>query len=259
MRNVVPTSAYRLMDRTTDDRTVGDRTADEGPAEDWRWLGQESGLDFFAMLSPSNRRRILEGSTRAEYPAGTIVVKPDGPPFAYVVERGLARLYWSVPDGRQATVAFVHPKELVAERALAGHPSGRFFQVVTESTLMELDIGVFRKMAETEVEVAAAIAKHLSMRVRAAHRLLGVRSLGSIRERVAYDLLDRASQSQLVVGRLEVRATQADIADSIGSSREVISRALTSLRAKGIVETAPGVVRILAPSLLASIVGVFVT
>jgi DNA-binding transcriptional regulator LsrR (DeoR family) len=60
------------------------------------------------------------------------------------------------------------------------------------------------------------------------------------------------------VGRLEVQATQADLADSIGSSREVISRALTSLRANGIVETAPGVVRILAPTFLASIVSAFV-
>src|SRR5258708_29027246 len=102
------------------------------------------------------------------------------------------------------------------------------------------------------------MSAQLSMRVRAAPRLIAIRALGSIGERVVSDLLDRASQSQLVVGRLEVRATQADIADSIGSSREVITRALTSLRAKGIVATAPGVVRILAPSLLASIVGAFV-
>jgi len=132
-------------------------------------------------------------------------------------------------------------------------------QVVTESALTSLDPQTVRDLAASETEVSAAMSAHLSMRVRAAHRLIAIRSLGSIRERVAYDLLDRASQSQLVVGRLEVRATQADIADSIGSSREVISRALTSLRAKGIVETAPGVVRILAPSLLASIVGTFVT
>jgi len=253
MRNVVPMSTYRLADQTAD------QTIDVAAAEDWRWPGQEAGFDFLSLLSASNRRRILEGSTRSVYPAGTIVVKPDGPPSSYVIDRGLARFYWTVPDGREPTVAFVHPKELIGERALVGHPSGRFVKVIIESTLTKLDVDMFRELAATQVEVAEAIAKHLSMRVRAAHRLLAVRSLGSIRERVAYDLLDRASQSQLVVGRLEVRATQADLADSIGSWREVVSRALTTLRAKGIVETAPGVVRILAPSLLASIVGAFVT
>jgi CRP/FNR family transcriptional regulator len=175
-----------------------------------------------------------------------------------VLERGLARLYWTVPDGRQATVAFVHAKELIGERAVTDHPSGRFMQLITESTLTKLDVDVFRELAAKEAEVAAAVAKHLSMRVRAAHRLLAVRSLGSIRERVAYDLLDRASRSQLVVGRLDVNATQSDLADSVGTSREVVSRALSALRGRGIVETAPGVVRIVAPSVLASIVGAFV-
>jgi CRP-like cAMP-binding protein len=61
-----------------------------------------------------------------------------------------------------------------------------------------------------------------------------------------------------VVGRLEVRATQADLADSIGSSREVMSRALRDLREEGIVETAPGVIRVVNPADLAAIVRAFV-
>jgi CRP/FNR family transcriptional regulator len=255
MRNVVSMPAFRLVDQTADE--AARQTVHDGPAGDWRWAGQEAGIDFLSLLSPSNRRRILERSTRTVYPAGTIVIRPDGPPRTFVIERGLARCYWSVPDGRQATIVFAHAKELICPSVI-GYPACTYMQVITESTLTRLDGQVMRDLAATEIEVASAITAHLSMRVRAAHRLIAIRSLGSIRERVAYDLLDRASQSQLVVGRLEVNATQADIADSIGSSREVISRALTSLRASGIVETAPGVVRILAPSVLASIAGVFV-
>jgi CRP-like cAMP-binding protein len=82
--------------------------------------------------------------------------------------------------------------------------------------------------------------------------------LGTIQERVAYDLLDRACQSQLVVGRLEVRATHSDLADSIGSSREVVSRTVRDLRAAGIVETAPGMVRVIEPIRLSAIVRGFV-
>jgi CRP-like cAMP-binding protein len=131
-------------------------------------------------------------------------------------------------------------------------------QVLTESELTILDIARMRRLAAEEIEVSAAISTHLAMRVRDAYRLIAVRSLGNIRERVAYDLLDRAAQSQLVVGRLEVRATQADLADSIGSSREVMSRALRDLREEGIVETAPGVIRVVNPADLAAIVRAFV-
>jgi CRP/FNR family transcriptional regulator len=246
MRNTVPIYAYSSADHNIED----------GPAEDWRWTAQESSLDFLSLLSASNRRRLLEGSTPVVYPAGTIVVTPDGPPLAFVIEGGLARCYWSVPDGRQATITFLLPKELVCPTFVGGHSC--FIQAIGETTVTNIDPETLRKLAATERDVAAAMSAHLAMRVRNAYRLIAVRSLGSIRERVAYDLLDRASQSQLIVGRLEVKATQADIADSIGSSREVISRALTSLRARGIVETAPGVVRILAPTFLASIISTFV-
>jgi CRP/FNR family transcriptional regulator, cyclic AMP receptor protein len=215
-------------------------------------------VDFLSLLSGVNRRRLLEGSTRTVYPAGTIVVRPEGPPIGFLLERGLARAYWNLPDGRQATINFVHPNELFGGAAMLGNSPWTFMQVITESTLTSLDMNLARGLAETEIEVAAAINAHLAMRVRQAYRLIAIRSLGNIRERVAYDLLDRASRLLLDRGRLEVLATQADLADSIGSSREVMSRALRDLRVEGIVETAPGVVRVLNPERLAGIVRTFV-
>lgn len=178
--------------------------------------------------------------------------------MAYIVETGLARAFWSLPDGRQTTIAILRPKELVGATLTIGWTPWIFVQLVTESTLTRIDGDVLRALASTEVEVSSAISLHLAMRMRDAYRLIAVRTLGNIRERMAYDLLDRAAQSQLVVGRLEVQATQADLADSIGSSREVMSRALRDLRAEGILETAPGVIRVLDPGRLAAIVRAFV-
>jgi CRP/FNR family transcriptional regulator len=209
-------------------------------------------------LSPANRRRILTGSTRIVYPAGMVSIHPGSEPLAYLIDEGLARLYWNVPDGRQATIAFVRPNELAGGTVALGAAPWVFMQVITESRLTILDVAMLRHLTATELEVASAISTHLAMRVRDAYRLIAVRSLGNIRERVAYDLLDRAAQSQLVVGRLEVQATQADLADSIGSSREVMSRALRDLRFEGLVETAPGVIRVLNPGGLAAIVRAFV-
>ena len=215
-------------------------------------------VDFLSLLSAVNRRRFLQGSTRVVYPAGTIALRPDGPPLACLIECGLARAFWNLPDGRQTTVAVIRPKEFVGSTATMNQTPWIFMQLITETTLMVLNLENVRAMAATELEVASAIAMHLGMRVRDAYRLIAVRSLGNIRERVAYDLLDRAAQSQLVVGRLEVTATQADLGDSVGSSREVMSRALRDLRAEGIVETAPGLIRVLDPDRLAAIVRAFV-
>jgi CRP/FNR family transcriptional regulator, cyclic AMP receptor protein len=215
-------------------------------------------VDFLSLLSPANRRRLLVGSTRAMHPAGSIAYQPHNPPTAFLIESGLARAYWSLPDGRQATIGILRPNELSGASAINGHAPSTYIQVLTEATLTTLDMEMVTSLAVTELEVAVALGRHLAMRVRDAGRLVAVRSLGNIRERMAYDLLDRAAQSQLVVGRLDVTATQEDLADSIGSSREVMSRALRDLRAEGILETAPGLIRVLDPARLAAIVRAFV-
>ena len=217
-----------------------------------------SSVDFISLLTESNRRRLLEGSRRVVLPAGTIALRPEGPWMSYLVESGLARAFWNLPDGRQTTIAIVRPKELVGATSTVGWAPWICMQLITESTLLTLDHHLLRSLATSELDVSSAISMHLAMRIRDAYRLIAVRSLGNIRERMAYDLLDRAAQSQLVVGRLEVAATHEDLADSIGSSREVMSRALRDLRAEGIVETSPGLIRVLDPARLAAIVRAFV-
>ena len=215
-------------------------------------------VDFLSLLNDANRRCLLEGSKRTVFPAGSIAFHPEGPPASFLVERGLARAYYSVPDGRQATVTFIHAHELIGGTALISRPPRVYVQVVVESTLTTLDVESVRNLAMTEIEVTIAVATHLAARVRNAFQLIAVRSLGNIRERLAYDLLDRACRSQLTVGRLEVRATHSDLADSIGSSREVVSRALRDLRVAKILETAPGIIRVVDPMHLAAIVRAFV-
>jgi CRP-like cAMP-binding protein len=214
-------------------------------------------VDFMSLLSEGNQRRLLEGSTSDAYAPGTVIFHPASEGRAYLLERGLARGYTSVPDGRQATITFFHSRELIGGTSIVSHPPAIFVQIVAKSTLTTLQLEMVRELAATEIEVLAAVATHLSARVRSAYRLIGVRTLGDIRQRLAYDLLDRACRSQLMVGRLEARATQAALADSIGTAREVVGRTLSRLRDEGIVETTPGMVRVVDPLRLAGIVRAF--
>ncbi len=215
-------------------------------------------VDFLSLLSEDNRRQVLEHSTRADYPAGAIAYHPEMPQRAFLLDRGLARAYVSVPDGRQATLTFFHSRELIGGTTLVSHPPRILVQIVVESTLTSLDLPKVRKLVATENQVTAAVAVHLAALVRNSFRLISVRSLGDIRQRLAYDLLDRACRSQLAVGRLECRVTHAELADSIGSAREVVGRTLNRLRDEKIVETATGLVRLADPLRLAAIVRAFV-
>lgn len=210
-----------------------------------------------SLLSEANQRRLLEGSTRGDYKPGSVIFHPASQGRAYLLERGLVRGYTTVPDGRQATITFFHSRELIGGTSIVSHPPAIFVQVVVKSTLTTLQLEMVRKLAETENEVLAAVATHLSARVRSAYRLIAVRTLGDIKQRLAYDLLDRACRAQLEAGRLEARVTHAQLADSIGSAREVVGRALAVMRKDRLVETAPGLVRVTDPLRLAGIVRAF--
>ena len=67
-------------------------------------------------------------------------------------------------------------------------------------------------------------------------------------QRVAFDLLDRASRTQLSAGHLEAAVSQQEIADGIGSARPVVAKGLTAIRARRLVDTAPRRVRIIDPA-----------
>jgi len=217
----------------------------------------DENLDFLSLLSEANRRRVLEGSTRTVYPAGTVAFHPGDPPRAVLIERGLVRVYRSIPDGRQATVAFLRTNELLGGVGIVSEMPAASAQFVVKTTVTDLDLKTIRGVAASEIQVVAAVAAQLAVLVRNAQRLIALRTLGNIRERLAYDLLERACQCQLASGRLDATVTQADLAASIGSSREVVSRALKGLRTSRIVKTDPGVIHVVDPVRLADTVRAF--
>jgi CRP/FNR family transcriptional regulator len=214
-------------------------------------------IDFLSLLREGTRRRLLEGSTKVKCPAGDVAYGPESPPRVFLIESGLMRAYYSVADGRQATAAFLHSRELVGGTWIVSHPPRVLVQSVVKCSLTNLDLSAVVRLAAAENEVMAAVAESLAARLRRAYMLVAVRSLGDIRQRLAYDLLDRACQSQLKQGRLEATVTQTDLANSIGSAREVVGRNLNRMREEGLIETVPGLVRVLDPLRLAGIVRAF--
>jgi CRP/FNR family transcriptional regulator len=64
----------------------------------------------------------------------------------------------------------------------------------------------------------------------------------------AAHLLDLASAQQPAQGRLVARVSQQELADAVGSVREVVARVLRDLRLRGLLATAPDSISILDPA-----------
>ena len=120
-------------------------------------------------------------------------------------------------------------------------------QICVHSTVVHLDLLAMRRRVVVDPALANALAAHLAERYSHAVRTIGLHAFGSVMQRVAFDLLERASRSQLSTGLLEAEASQQEIADGIGSARQVVTRGLAELRARGLVATTHRHVRILDP------------
>ncbi len=211
-------------------------------------------VDFLSLLTPTKRRQLLVGSRRIHHAAGTLAFTQEVPDFAIIIDGGLIRVYVTKAGGRQATAYFIHRGELLGQ-GVVNRPAVRFcVQAVTDADFTSIDVNVLRNLANTDRQVSRALLTYYTGLLAHSLRVIAVRSLGDITERLAFDLLDRACSNQLESGRLIVRASHQQLADSIGSVREVVARSLRKLRDSGLVSTAPNLIRVLDVERLEEIV-----
>jgi CRP-like cAMP-binding protein len=206
-----------------------------------------SSTHFLECVPPPSRDQILLNSTKIRYSAGAIAFQPGDPDRADILETGFARIYLSSSDGRQATIRYVHAGELMGGLLVMGATFDGSVQIVVNSTVIHLDLLAVRRRVAMDPALGNAVAADLALRYSHAVRTIGLHAFGSVIQRVAFDLLERASRSQLSTGLLEAEVSQQEIADGIGSARQVVTRGLAELRSRGLVATTQRHVRILDP------------
>jgi CRP-like cAMP-binding protein len=203
---------------------------------------------FLERMPRESRDQILVNSKRIEYPAGTIAFQPGDPDRADILEKGLVRLYLTSRAGRQTAIRYVHPGELMGGLLVMGGVFGGSAQMIVDSTVIHLDLRTVRRRVDVDPMLGSALAADLALRYSHCVRTIALYAFGSVVQRVAFDVLDRACRTQLSSGQLEAAASQQEIADGIGSARPVVARALTAIRARRLIDTGHRRARIIDPA-----------
>lgn len=191
--------------------------------------------------------RLLEVGDRANYPAGSTIYRAGESPRTLLVVRGLLRVYMSSPEGRHVTVRYARDCDVLGIAVLVGGAADVGVQTLAESTLFRIDAAALIAAARGDARVAWALAEELNRRLYASLQQTAINAFGSVPQRVAAHLLDLASTQQRPRGDLVARVSQQELADAVGSVREVVARALRDFRLAGLVATAPDRVRVLDP------------
>jgi CRP/FNR family transcriptional regulator len=128
-------------------------------------------------------------------------------------------------------------------------PAG--MQAVVDAVVLRLSPEVVRRVAAADHQVAEALLHELADRALDYIREIHDGAFTSVRQRVARHLLDlashetRASRQRATI--LAVPASQRELAEAVGSVREVVVRVLRDLRETGVIATHRDHIEILDP------------
>jgi len=190
---------------------------------------------------------LIDGGRVVEFPSGHTVYEEADAAALAVVMQGLLRVYMHTGDGRQVTVRYVRAGDLLGVPALIAGPAPVFVQAVTASAAFFFDVKDVKYAARNDAALAWALAEESVHRLYEALEELAGNTFASVRQRVARHLLDLAAARQGEGRTLTASVNQQDLANSVGSVREVVARILAELRADHLVRTLPGRVEILDP------------
>ena len=220
-----------------------------------RHQGTGTAASLLDGMDPDVRVELLSGATRRTAAAGRLIFPPV-PAWRCVglVVEGVARGFLAAGDGRQVTVRYVRPGDVIGNVFPLGERAPLGVSAVTDCTVLELDPDTLLRVIGSDATAATLLVQVLSDRIEDLYATIAATAFGSMRERVAGHLLDLAAPDASG-GLLVAAITQQQLADNVGSVREVIARCLREFRDEGLVTTAPGSITILEPVQLASLVG----
>ncbi len=217
-----------------------------GPANVLGELVQE-GLrgGFLGTLPPEAVERLVSEGIRISVPAGSLIYRDDERPRVIVVVSGVLRVFLSSADGRQVTVRYARSGDVAGLALVIAGPAPMSIQALTSASVIALPVETLRSLLASEPGVARACAEELTRQLYRALGDLSEQTFLPLRERVIRHLLDLAAPHD--GGHLVAGVSQQDLADAVGSVREVVTRTLHQLREEGLIETSRDEISLLDP------------
>ena len=200
---------------------------------------------FLGQLPVELLDELLTTGDRIDYPDGATIYRDGDEPRTFVVLRGLLRVFMTSPEGRQVTVRYARPADVLGIAVLVGGPADVSVQTLDAVRLFRLDARVLTAAAQRDARVSWALAEELNRRLYESLHHTAVNAFGSVKQRVADHLLELVATHRPPGSGLVARVSQQELSDAVGSSREVVARVLRDLRSEGLVATGPETIHVL--------------
>jgi CRP/FNR family transcriptional regulator len=204
------------------------------------------GVPAFSMLADEDLARIAEVTVPRAFSAGEIVFREgDHSDTCYVVRSGHVRALREHTDGRTIALATLGPGEIFGELAIFDEEqrSATIEAVDDDTEVIAILAGDMRRMLGEHPDIAFELLAALSRRLRETNERLTRQSFQTVQSRVAgalAELVAAARSEGTDEHDVLITATQSDLAQLAGSSRESASRFLAELERAGVITQGRG-------------------
>jgi CRP/FNR family cyclic AMP-dependent transcriptional regulator len=158
---------------------------------------------------------------------------------------GVVRTFTWASSGRQVTIRYARPGDLMGLTPLLSGDDGWGSEAVVDSRVAIIAYEHFRDLSMNHPELAWAIAEEASMMSAEAIHTIIEAGYEPMPVRLAAHLLELSQPTS--DGQIVVRTTHKHLAEAVGTAREVVTRVLKRFRESGIVDIGPGNILILNP------------
>src|SRR5207302_6765093 len=203
------------------------------------------GVPVFSTLERGDLERIAQLAVPRDFEPGEVVFREGASSdTCYLVSGGRARAIRSHRDGRTITLATFGPGDIFGELALfEDERRSATVEAIERTSVLGVLGPDMRRLMNEHAEISARLVVALGRRLRETNERLSRQSFQTVQSRVAVVLSQLVAQ-ELADGAQEtnvlVKATQADLAQLAGSSRESASRFLAVLERAGVISQGRG-------------------
>jgi len=208
---------------------------------------------LLAELPVDLRERVNGATLRRQLNAGDVFALEQDPcPGLCFVEVGLVKVFKLSADGREQVLLLSRTGHSFADAsAFTGQPMPASVVALESSTVLILPADALHRLIDEDPRFARAVIRQLSLRLQHVVQLVEDLSFRHVQARVAKVLLQSLLPQTGVgagVGRRQL--SQREIAEMVGTAREVVSRSLRSLADQGLIRIDHGQIELIDPTAL---------
>lgn len=205
-------------------------------------------VELFTGLTPPQLERLAQAALPRTYMPGTIIVNEgDEGHGLYVIQSGSLKVFLLDENGRELTLTLLWPGEYFGELALIDDAPRSASVMTRERTeLLHIPRTAFNALLDAHPACARVVMKNLVARIRALTDNVRGLALDDVFGRLSrlFDSLAVERDGRRVIER---RLTQQEIANLVGSSREMVNRILRELVLGGYVSLDDHQIALLKP------------